>query len=58
MAKVVEFAKKAHEGNPNDAKVKDFYKQVTQEHEGVIIIEETKEQKKPESTRTETPIEQ
>ena len=48
LKSVVEYAKKAHEGNQSDAKIKEFYMTVKQEYEGGAAAEVAKEAPKEE----------
>jgi hypothetical protein len=42
MRAVVEYAQKAHIGNPSDAKIKEFYETVKLEFNGDSPVEEVK----------------
>ena len=42
MKAVVEYASKAHNGNPSDPKIKDFYESVKLEYNGTPSEEEVK----------------
>ena len=53
MKSVVAYAQKAHENNPSDAKMSEFYNQVKREYEGI-----EREDKKEEVKQKEDPKKQ